>query len=61
MVPPAEGGGVATDEVHVVEVVVVSAAPEGYKVAERDGEVVAGVGVDSLEETEGDEDEAVGV
>jgi hypothetical protein len=40
----------------VVEVVVVRAGPEGQEVAKRPGEVVARVGVDGLEETEGDPD-----
>ena len=37
-----------------MKVVVVSAGPEGEKVAERPGKVVARVRVDGLEETEGD-------
>ncbi len=51
-----EAGGVVVDEGHVVEVVVVSAGPEGEPVLEGPGEVVAGVGVDGLEEAEGDPD-----
>jgi hypothetical protein len=35
---------------------VVRAGPEGQEVAKRPGEVVARVGVDGLEETEGDPD-----
>ena len=56
MVPPPERGRVVVRERHVVEVVVVGAGPEGEDVLERPGEVVARVGVDGLEEAEGDPD-----
>ncbi|KAI3476992.1 hypothetical protein L1887_61422 [Cichorium endivia] len=55
-VPPAERGGVAADERLVVVVVVVGARPEGDPVVHRDGEVVARVRVDRLEEAQHDPD-----
>lgn len=56
VVPPAEAGGIVANEALVVKVVVVGTSPEGEDVAQAEGEVVAGVGVDSLEETEDDPD-----
>jgi hypothetical protein len=55
-IPPPEGGAVVVHERHVVEVVMIGAGPEGEDVLERPWEVVAGVGIDGLEETEGDPD-----
>jgi len=39
-----------------MEVMMVSTRPEGKDMLEGPGEVVAGVGIDSLEKTEGDPD-----
>lgn len=49
-VPPAETSGEVVHEGLVVEIVVVSAGPEGDEFVERPGEVVATVGVDCLEQ-----------
>lgn len=56
VVPPAEAGGVVADELLVVNIVVVGASPERQEVTQAPGEVVAAVGIDSLEEAEGDPD-----
>jgi hypothetical protein len=53
-VPPPETRSVAVDECHVVEIVVVGSGPEWQPVTKRPGEIVARVGVDGLEQTEGD-------
>lgn len=52
VVPPAEAGGVVANEALVVQIVVVGTSPEGQDVAQAPGEVVAGVGIDGLEQTE---------
>lgn len=56
VVPPAEAGSVVANELFVVNVVVLGASPDRQEVAQAPGEVVAAVGVDGLEETEGDPD-----
>lgn len=56
VVPPAEAGGVVADKLLVVHVVVVGASPDGQEVVQAPGEVVATVGVDSLEEAEDNPD-----
>ena len=53
VVPPAETSRVAAQEGHVVVVVVVRARPERNPVVQANGEVVARVGVNSLEQTQG--------
>jgi hypothetical protein len=55
-VPPDERAGVVADELLVVNVVVVCAGPDREDVVERPGELVAGVRVDGLEQTENDPD-----
>lgn len=52
VVPPAEAGRVAAKEGHVVVVVVIRTRPERNPVVQTDGEVVARVGVHSLEQTQ---------
>lgn len=56
IVPPAERARVVANELFVVNIVVLSASPEGKEVVERPGELVARVCVDGLEETEDDPD-----
>lgn len=56
VVPPAEARSIVADELLVVHVVVVGTGPDGEEVAQAPGEVVAAVGVDGLEKTEGDPD-----
>jgi len=53
VVPPSERGTVTVGEGHVVVVVVVGTGPEGKPVSERPGEVVTGVSIDGLAESEG--------
>ena len=55
-VPPGERARVVTDELLVVNIVVVSTGPDGKEVVKRPGELVAGVRVDGLEDTQGDPD-----
>lgn len=56
MIPPAERSGIIVGERHVMEIVVICTRPEWQNVLERPREVVARVGVDGLEEAEGDPD-----
>lgn len=56
VVPPSEAGRVAVSERLVVVVVVIGARPERQEVSQRPGEVVSGVGVDGLEQSESDPD-----
>ena len=56
VIPPAEAGGIVANEALVVHVVVVGTSPERQDVAQAEGEIVAGVGIDGLEETEDDPD-----
>lgn len=54
VVPPSEARGVVANELLVVKIVVVGTGPEWEELAQAPGEVVAAVGVDSLEEAEED-------
>lgn len=56
VVPPAEAGGVVTNELLVVHVVVIGSGPDGEEVTQAPGEVVAAVGIDSLPEAEDNPD-----
>lgn len=56
VIPPPEASGIAVDEGHVVEVVVVCASPEGDPVTETPWEIVSRVSVDGLEQAQGDPD-----
>lgn len=56
VVPPAEASRVAAEERHVVVVVVVSTRPERQDVAQAEGEVVARVRINRLEQTQNDPD-----
>lgn len=56
VIPPAEAGRVVTDELLMMQVVMVGAGPDGQEVAQAPGEVIAAVGVDGLEETQDDPD-----
>ena len=51
-VPPGERARVVANELLVVDIVVVSTGPEREEVVERPGELVAGVRVNGLEDTE---------
>jgi hypothetical protein len=51
-VPPGERARVVADELFVVNIVVVSTGPQREEVVKRPGELVAGVRVDGLEDTE---------
>lgn len=53
-VPPGERAGIVADELFVVNIVVVSAGPDGEEVVERPGELVTRVRVDGLEQTQHD-------
>lgn len=53
-IPPGERARVVANELLVVQIVVVSASPDGEEVVERPGEFVSGVRVDGLEETQHD-------
>jgi hypothetical protein len=55
-VPPPEAAGVVSNELLVVDVVVLSASPEGEEVVKAPGELVAAVRIDGLEHAEGDPD-----
>lgn len=54
VIPPPEAASIVSEELLVVDVVVISTGPEGQEVVERPRELVAGVSVDGLEETEND-------
>lgn len=56
VVPPAEAGGVVSNELLVMHIVVVGTSPEGQDVAQAPGEVETAVCVDGLEEAEDDPD-----
>jgi len=56
VVAPTEGSGKVVHESHVMEIVVISASPEGENVLERPREIVTAVSIDGLEETEDDPD-----
>lgn len=54
VIPPAEGGSIVADEGLVMVVMMLSTGPEWDPVMKRPREIVAGVRVDGLEETEDD-------
>lgn len=51
VVPPSEGAGVVSNELLVVEIVVLSASPEGKKVVQAPWELISAVSINGLEET----------
>jgi hypothetical protein len=51
-VPPPEAAGVVSNELLVVDVVVLSASPEGKEVVQAPGELVAAVRINGLEHAE---------
>lgn len=56
VIPDSEGGGVVADEMVVVFIVVVCSCPEEQKVMQGDWELVPRMGVDGLEQSQGDPD-----
>jgi hypothetical protein len=56
VVPPSERASVVADEALVVDIVVLSAGPEGEEVVQAPRELVTGVGIDGLEQAEDDPD-----
>jgi hypothetical protein len=55
-VPPPEAAGVVSNELLVVDIVVLGAGPEGQEVVQAPWELVAAVRIDGLGETDGDPD-----
>lgn len=56
VIPVSEGRGEVANEVLVVIIVVIGTSPNGKQVAQTPGEVVSGVGVDSLDKSQSDPD-----
>ena len=54
IVPPAKAAGIVTNKLLMMDIVVVGAGPERQKVVQRPGKLVAGVGVDGLEQAQHD-------
>lgn len=54
VIPPSEAASIVADEALVVDIVMLGAGPDGEEVVEGPWEVVSGVRIDGLEETEDD-------
>ena len=56
VVPPSERGGVVADKLLVMNIVMLGSSPEWKEVVKGPWELVSGVSIDGLEETENDPD-----
>lgn len=54
VVPPSEAAGIVTNELLMVNIVMLSTSPEGKEMVQRPREIVAAVRIDSLEKTSSD-------